>query len=85
MKAKGYQAHLIWEKPLEAGWVKAEAPVIQESSLGIAAGNPAVREVLDGLRGSFIGDCEKRSIPKEVWRPVYRDLQTLLKPLGMEI
>jgi hypothetical protein len=85
MKAQGYKAKLVWEKPLETGWVKAAAPVIRKSSLGIATNNPALREVLDGLRGSFAGKCEKNGIPKKVWEPVYRDLLSLLKPLGIEI
>jgi hypothetical protein len=36
MKAQGYKAKLIWEKPLEAGWVRTAVPVIHESSVNIA-------------------------------------------------
>ena len=81
MKAQGYRARLVWEKPLDSGWVRAATPVIRESSLGIAENNPAIREVLENLSGTFIFDCEKRKIPKGVWEPVYRDIQVLLKPL----
>jgi hypothetical protein len=84
MKAQGYKAKLIWEKPLEAGWMRTAAPVIQESSLSIATNNPVIGEVLDGLQGFFIVDCEKRGIPGEAWKPIYSDLQTLLKPLAGE-
>ena len=85
MKAQGYRARLVWEKPLARGRVRAAAPVIRESSLGIAGNNPAVGEVLETLCGTFIADCEKAKIPKEVWEPVYRDIQVLLKPLLGEI
>jgi hypothetical protein len=84
MKAQGYTAKLIWEKPLEPGWVMTAAPVIRESSLGSAGSNPAIREVLEDLGGAFITACEKRGVPKDIWEPVYRDLLTLLKPLAGE-
>jgi hypothetical protein len=81
MKAQSYKAKLIWEKPLESGWVRTAAPVIRESSLNVAATDPAIKEVLEDFCGAFIIACEKRSVPKEVWEPVYRDILTLLKPL----
>jgi hypothetical protein len=81
MKAQGYKAKLIWEKPPEPGWVKVEAPVIRENSLNVAATDPAIREVLKSLCGAFITACEKQGVPKDIWEPVYRDLLTLLKPL----
>ena len=81
MKAQGYHTRLIWEKPLESGWVRAAAPVIRGSSLNIIRDNSAMREVLEDLIITFTVDCEKRKIPKEVWDPVYRDIQVLLKPL----
>jgi hypothetical protein len=84
MKAQGYKAKLIWEKPLKPGWVRAAVPVIRESSLNIAANNPAMKEVLKRLFGTFIHECEKQKINGKVWKPVYRDLLTLLKPLGIE-
>jgi hypothetical protein len=84
MKAQGYRAKLIWEKPLEAGWVKAEAPVIRESSLDITANNPVIKEVLKALPGTFIFECKRQGMTEEVWEPVYRDFQTLLKPFGFE-
>jgi hypothetical protein len=83
MKAQGYKAKLVWEKPLETGWVRAMAPVIRKSSLNIAANNPAMKEVLDRLSGTFIRECEKQKIAEKVWRPVYRDLLRLIKPLGI--
>jgi len=67
--------------PYNKAWVKAAAPVIRESSLGIAGNNSAIREVLEDHSGAFIVNCEKNKIPKEVWGPVYRDIQALLKPL----
>jgi hypothetical protein len=84
MKAQGYKAKLIWEKPPETGWVRAPAPVIRESSLNIAADNPAMKEVLDRLSGTFIRECEKQKMAEKVWKPVYKDLLNLLKPLGIE-
>jgi hypothetical protein len=84
MKAQGYKAKLIWEKPLETGWVRAAAPVIRESSLNIAAHNPDVKEVLDRLSGTFIFECKRQKIAEKVWKPVYRDILTLLKPLGIK-
>jgi hypothetical protein len=84
MKAKGYKARLVWEKPLDAGLVRVEAPVISESSLNAAATGPAIKAVLDALSGTFIIESKRRGIPEETWRPVYRDFLTLLKPLGVE-
>jgi hypothetical protein len=81
MKAQGYKAKLIWEKPLESGWVRMVAPVIRESSLNIAASYPEIKEILEDLCGAFITTCEKRGIPKDTREPIYRDLLTLLKPL----
>lgn len=83
MKAQGCRARLVWEKPLEAGWVRTAAPVIRESSLDIAGRNPAIGEALEGLYGAFTVGCEKKGIPQEEWEPVYRDFLTLLKPLGI--
>ncbi|MDR0584546.1 MAG: hypothetical protein LBG57_09405 [Treponema sp.] len=85
MKAQGYKAKLVWEKPLEAGWVRTPAPVIRESSLNIAANNPAMKAVLGKLSGTFIYECKKQKIAEKVWEPVYRDLLNLLKPLGIEV
>jgi hypothetical protein len=84
LKAQGYKAQLIWEKPLEPGWVRTAAPVIRESSLNVAVTDPTIKDVLEDLGGAFITACEKRGVPKDVWEPVYRDLQTLLKPLTGE-
>jgi len=81
MKAQGYRARLVWEKPLDKGWARAAAPVIRESSLSITGNNSAIKDILENLSGAFIVNCEKRNIPKEVWGPVYRDIQVLLKPL----
>ena len=84
MKAQGYKAKLTWEKPLEEGLAKAAAPVIHEDSLNIVSGNQDMKEVLEGISGAFISNCERKKIPKKVWEPVYKDLKTLLKPLGVE-
>jgi hypothetical protein len=84
MKAQGHKARLVWEKPLEAGWVKAAAPVIRESSLHIAESNPSMAKVLEQLSGTFIFECKKQEIPEEAWNPVYRDFLTLLRPLTGE-
>jgi hypothetical protein len=82
MKAQGCKAKLIWEKPLEPGWVRTAAPVIREGSLNFTASDPAaIKDVLEDLCGAFIIACEKRGILKDAWEPVYRDLLTLLKPL----
>jgi hypothetical protein len=78
MKAQGYHTRLVWEKPLESGWVRAAAPVIRECSLNTVRDNPAVREVLENLSFTFISDCKKKEIPKEAWEPVYRNIQALL-------
>lgn len=46
MKAKGCRARLVWEKPLDTGWIRVDAPVIRKSSVDIVKGNPAIGEVL---------------------------------------
>ena len=81
MKAQGYRANLIWEKPLEDGWVRMAAPVIRKSSIEAVKDNPAIREVMEDLYWSFSIGCEKRGIPKEEWEPIFRDIGVLLKPL----
>jgi hypothetical protein len=58
--------------------------VIRESSLNIAADNPAMKKALDRLSGTFIHECERQKIAEKTWKPVYRDLLALLKPLGIE-
>jgi hypothetical protein len=85
MKAQGYRARLVWEKPLCAGQIRAAATVIRETSLSIVRSNPAVGEVLENLCETFKMDCEKKRIQKEVWNPLYRDIQVLLKPFLDEI
>jgi hypothetical protein len=84
MKAQGYKAKLVWEKPLEPGQVRTEASVIHESSLNIAANNPAMKEALSRLSGMFIHECKRQKIAEKVWDPVYRDLLRLIKSLGIE-
>jgi hypothetical protein len=84
MKAQGYRAKLVWEKPPEPGWTRVAAPVIRESSLDIASKNPAMKEVLGRLSGTFLNECKKQKIAEKVWEPVYRDLLYLIKPLGIE-
>src|SRR5215469_894049 len=83
MKAQGYTAKLIWEKPLEPGWIRTAVPVIHESSLNIASKDQVMKEILENMTGTFIMDCEKKGILKKVWKPVYEDVMSLLKPLGM--
>jgi hypothetical protein len=84
VKARGYKARLIWEKPLEPGWVRGAASVIRESSLNAAATDLRIREILDTLSGVFIIESKRQGIPGETWNQVYRDLLTLLKPLAGE-
>jgi hypothetical protein len=85
MKAQGYKAKLVWEKPLEAGRVRTPAPVIRESSINIAVTNPAMKAVLSRLSGTFINECKRQKIAEKVWEPVYRDLKALLKPQRKEV
>jgi hypothetical protein len=80
MKAQGYRARLVWEKPLGSGQTRTAAPVIREASLSIIRSNPAIREVMENLCETFRIDCEKQEIPQKVWKPVYQDIQVLLKP-----
>jgi hypothetical protein len=84
MKAQGYKAKLIWEKPLETGWVRTEVPVIHESSVNIAIKNQDMREILEYMTWSFISNCEKKGIQRKIWRPVYEDIMNLIKPFGIE-
>jgi hypothetical protein len=65
MIARGYKAKLIREKPLKPGWVRAAAPVIRESSLNIAAHNPAMKKVLGRLSGTFIFECKRQKIAEK--------------------
>ena len=81
MKAQGYRARLIWEKPLDTGLVRVPAPVLHKASVEIIKKNPVIREALEGVCGSFIMECEKKKISKDKWNPVYRDIQVLLEPL----
>jgi len=85
MKAQGYRARLVWEKPLKSGQIRVAAPVIRETSLSIVRSNPAVRKVLENLCETFKTDCEKQEIPQKAWKPVYQDIQVLLKPFLDEI
>jgi predicted secreted protein len=80
MKAQGYRARLVWEKPLSSGQIRTAAPVIREASLSIVRSNPAIREVMENICETFKMDCEKQEIPQKVWKPVYQDIQVLLKP-----
>jgi hypothetical protein len=49
MKAQGFRARLIWDKPLEPGRVRLAAPIIWKSSVDIARSNQGVGEVLECL------------------------------------
>ena len=82
MKAQGYRARLVWDKPLNAGWTRTATPVIRESSINVANSNPAIGEVFEYLCGVFITNCEKKKISKATWEPVYKDFLALLKPFG---
>jgi hypothetical protein len=84
MKAQGYRAKLIWEKPLASGMVAVATPVIHESSVGIAQRSPEMDVLLHHLAGTFLKECEDQGISRKVWYPVYKDFQTLIKPLGVE-
>jgi hypothetical protein len=81
MKAQGYRARKNKEKPLDFGWVRTAAPVIQKCSIDSTKNNPVIKEALDNIGWGFIMACEKKNISKKVWEPVYRDIQVLLKPL----
>ena len=81
MKAQGYRARLVWEKPLDSDWVRAAAPVIRKSTLNIAKSNQAIGETTENIYWTFIEDCKKNKIPKTVWESVLKDIQILLKPL----
>ena len=80
MKAQGYRTRLVWEKPLGSGQIRTATPVIRETSLSIVRSYPAMREVLENLCETFKMDCEKQEISQKVWKPVYQDIQVLLKP-----
>jgi hypothetical protein len=76
MKAKGYKAHLIWEKPLLPGMVKTIA-YIHENSLNIAADGEK-REALHDLRLYLFGLYQDQRITREI----HEDILELLRPLG---
>jgi hypothetical protein len=84
LKAQGYRAKLTWEKPLASGLVSAAAPVIHESSVGIAQRSPEMKALLNHLSGTFLRECKQKGTPREVWETIYEDFLTLLKPFGME-
>jgi hypothetical protein len=83
MKAQGYTAKLIWEKPLETGLARTAVQVIHENSVNIAFKDQDIREILENMTGSFITGCERKGIPKKTWMPVYKDIMNLIKPLGI--
>ena len=85
MKAQGYRARLVWEKPLGSGQIRTTAPVIRKTSLSIVRNNPAIRKVLENICETFKMDCEKQKISQKVWKPIYQDIQVLLKPFLDEI
>jgi DNA-binding MltR family transcriptional regulator len=76
MKAKGYKAHLVWEKPLPPGMVKAIAN-IHESSLNRVA-DETKRNPLHDLWLSVSVLYQDQRISREA----YDDILELLKPLG---
>ena len=85
METQSYKERLVREKPLGSGLIRVATPVIRETSLSIVKSNPAVREVLKNLCETFKMDCEKQEIPQKVWKPIYQDIQVLLKPLLGEV
>jgi hypothetical protein len=76
MKAQGYKAHLIWEKPPVPGMVKAIA-YIHETSLNITT---------DEKKGAALHDLGvsvfKLYQDQRITREIYQDILELLKPLG---
>jgi hypothetical protein len=87
MTAAGFRQAPAWEaalpaggkeKPLPAGMVRA-AVVLHESSLGIAAKAPEIKQALSAALGAFLREAEK--LPRSAWGNVYKDVQGLLRPL----
>jgi hypothetical protein len=67
------------EKPIPAGMVKA-AVAIHESSLDIAGKAPEIKQALSAALGAFLREVEK--FPRSAWGNAYKDIQSLLRPLG---
>jgi hypothetical protein len=76
MKAQGYKARLIWEKPPAPGMVKTIV-YIHENSLNLAADEKKGKPLHD-LGLSVFKLYQDQKIPRET----YRDILELLKPLG---
>ncbi|MDR1882287.1 MAG: hypothetical protein LBR26_05840, partial [Prevotella sp.] len=78
MKAQGYHAVLVWEKPLPPDMTKAQV-YIHKSSLGIADQEDTdAGRFIQSLRGEILMKYQSQELPQDV----YRDLLALLKPLG---
>jgi hypothetical protein len=78
MKAQGYHAVLTWEKPLPPDMVKVSA-IIHKNSLNIADQEDS------GIRNAMRNFCTEIFMMqqnKEISNDVYRDILSLLKPLG---
>jgi hypothetical protein len=79
MKAQGYHAVLIWEKPVPPDMVKVSA-IIHKSSLGIAGREDTeAGRFIQHLYSEILTGHQKRKISKET----YRDILSLLNPLKM--
>jgi hypothetical protein len=87
MKARGYRALLIWDKPPEKGKVKAwppgAVPVISEKTAGICERNEDYRKAVNVALTAFFTSMrgDKDTMNREGWT-VYHDIETLLSPLG---
>lgn len=87
MAAAGFRQVAAWEKPLPhhyerkkalpSGMVKIAVP-IRESSLGIAGKSPEVLAAVKKLKADAWGLYDK----KKITDAVYRDILSLLLPLG---
>jgi hypothetical protein len=88
MTAAGFRQAPAWEaapsprgkeKPLPAGVVKT-AVAIHESSLDIADRAPEIQKALSLALGAFLQEVE--NLPRSAWGNAYKDIQSLLRPLG---
>jgi hypothetical protein len=87
MKAQGYRALLVWDKPPEKGKVKAwpagAAPLIREKTAGICERDANIKAAVDSMFTAFFHSMrgDKDNMSREAWA-VYKDIEALLFPLG---
>jgi hypothetical protein len=86
MKAKGYKQVTAWEKPPAAGMVKAwkgAAPEIHEISAGIYERDDKMKKAVKSMLTEFFISLrvKESEMSAENWI-VYKDIETLLAPLG---